>query len=77
MEKTKVVTFRIDESELEKIDAIVAKHRYYKRSNVISQALRLMSAMEDAGFGGQALSYHPRFDDIESIEFKIRRKIRP
>lgn len=75
MEKTKVVTFRIEESELEKIDAYVAKHRYYKRSTIISQALRLYSAMEDAGFGGQVLSYHPRWDEIESIEFKIRRKV--
>lgn len=75
MEKTKVVTFRIEESELEKIDAIVAKHRYYKRSTIISQALRLMSAMEDAGFGGQVLSYYPRWDEISEIAFQIRRKV--
>ena len=76
MQKDFVITFRIDEDQKNAIDDIVKRHRYYKRSSVMAQALRLMVAMEQAGLGGRVLSYHPRFDDIVNIDFEIRRKVR-
>lgn len=75
MDKTKVVTFRIEESKLEKVDAIARKTRYYKRSNIIEAGLKIMIALDEAGLSGRALSYHPRFDDITKLEFEIRRKV--
>ena len=75
MEKTKVVTFRIEESKLEKVDAIAKKIHYFKRSNVIEAGLKMMIALDEAGLAGRALSYHPRFDEITKLEFEIRRKI--
>lgn len=75
MDKTKVVTFRIKESRLEAIDKIVAKNRYYKRSNIIEAGLKMMIALDEAGLSDRALSYHPRFDDITKLEFEIRRKV--
>lgn len=76
MQKSNVITFRIDDDQMKAIDDIVVRHRYYKRSTVMAQALRLMVAMEQANLGGRVLSYHPKFDDIVNIAFEIRRKVR-
>ena len=76
MQKSNVLTFRIDDDQMKAIDDIVARHHYYKRSTVMAQALRLMVAMEQANLGGRVLSYHPKFDDIVNIAFEIRRKVR-
>ena len=75
MDKSKVVTFRIQESQLEKVDAIVKKNRYYKRSHIIEAGLKMMVALDEAGLSGRALSYHPKFDDITKLDFEIRRKV--
>lgn len=75
MDKTKVVTFRIEESKLEKVDEIAKKTRYFKRSNIIEAGLKMMIALDEAGLSGRALSYHPKFDDITKLEFEIRRKV--
>lgn len=75
MEKTKVVTFRIEESKLEKIDQIVKAHHYYKRSNVIESGLKMVFALEEKGLLGRLLSYHPSYDDVTKLEFEVRRKV--
>lgn len=75
MEKTKVVTFRIEESKLKKIDEIVKAHHYYKRSHIIEDGLNMVFALEEKGLLGRLLSYCPRFDEITKLEFEIRRKV--
>lgn len=75
MEKTKVVTFRIEESKLEKVDAIAKKTRYYKRSHIIEAGLKMMIALDEAGLAGRALSYFPNLDEITKLNFEIRRKV--
>lgn len=75
MDKTKVVTFRIEESKLEKVDEIVRRYRYYKRSSMIEAGLKMVIALDEAGILSRALSYHPKFDDITKLEFEIRRKV--
>lgn len=77
MTKDRVITFRMDDDQLKMVDDIVRNHRYYKRSTVMAQALRLMVAMDQAGLAGRVLSYHPRWDDIVDIKFEIKRKIAP
>lgn len=77
MTKDHVVTFRMDDDQLKMVDDIVRNHRYYKRSSVMAQALRLMVAMEQAGLAGRVLTYHPRWDDIVDIKFEIKRKVAP
>lgn len=74
MEKTKVVTFRIEESVLEQVDQIAKRQTWYKRSHVIAAGLRLMAELDKRHLAGRALSYHPRFDDIVNLEFEIKRK---
>lgn len=75
MDKTKVVTFRIEESILEKIDEIAKAHHYYKRSRIIEAGLNMVFALEEKGLLGRLLSYHPRFDDVTKLDFEVRRKV--
>lgn len=77
MTKDHVITFRMDDDQLKMVDDIVRNYRYFKRSTVMAQALRLMVAMDQAGLAGRVLSYHPRWDDIVDIKFEIKRKIAP
>lgn len=74
MEKTKVVTFRIEESVLEDVDRICKKVRCYKRSHVIAAGLRLMVELDKKNLAHRALSYNPRFDDVVSLDFEIKLK---
>lgn len=76
MEKTKVVTFRIDEDMLSEVDEIADHFGYYKRSHVIIAGIRIMTELYKRGLAGQALCYHPRWDEIETLEFKMHRKVR-
>lgn len=75
MEKTKVVTFRIEESQLVKIDEIVKAHHYYKRSNVIESGLKMVFALEEKGLLGRLLTYHPSYDEVTKLDFEVRRKV--
>lgn len=74
MEKTKVVTFRIEESVLDDVDRIAKKVCWYKRSHVIAAGLRLMVELDKKNLARRAMSFSPRFDDVVSLEFEIKRK---
>lgn len=74
MEKTQVVTFRIEESVLADVDRIAKEVGWYKRSHVIAAGLRLMVEMHKRRLASRVLHYHPKFDDIVSLDFEIKRK---
>ena len=74
MEKTQVVTFRIEESVLADVDLIAKKVGWYKRSHVIAAGLRLMVELDKKNLARRALSFSPRFDDVVSLDFEIKRK---
>ena len=76
MEKTRVVTFRIEEDVLKEVDRIASRHGWFKRSHVIAAGLRIMVELEKRNLAGQALSYHPNFDEIDTLDFKMHRKVR-
>lgn len=74
MEKTKVVTFRIEESVLDDVDRIAKKIGWYKRSHVIAAGLRLMVELDKRNLARRAMSFSPRFDDVVSLDLEIKRK---
>lgn len=76
MKKTKVVTFRIEEDMLNEIDQITSRHGWYKRSSIIEAGLQIMVELEKRGLARQALSYRPKWDEIDTLEFKMHRKVR-
>lgn len=76
MEKTKVVTFRIEEDALKAIDQVAKNHRYYRRSNVIMASINLMLELEKKGLAGRALSFYPKLDEVTKLEFEVRCKFK-
>lgn len=76
MTKDSVITFRIEDNVLEQIDALVRKHRYYKRSRFIQAGLLLMIELDKKGKATEALSYYPEYDEVVDIKFERRRKVR-
>ena len=76
MAKSSVITFRCEDNILEQIDALVKKHRYYKRSQFIQAGLQLMIELDKKWLAGQALSYYPKYDEVIDINFERRRRIK-
>ena len=76
MAKSTVITFRCEDDILEQIDALVKKHRYYKRSSFIMAGLQLMIELDKKGMAGRALSYYPGYDEVVDINFERRRKVK-
>lgn len=76
MAKSTVITFRCEDDVLEQIDALVKKHRYFKRSNFIQAGLQLMIELDKRGLAGKALSYYPDYDEVVDINFERRSKVR-
>lgn len=76
MAKSTVITFRCEDDILEQIDALVKKHRYYKRSRFIQAGLQLMIELDKKGMAGQALYYYPDYDEVVDIDFERRRKVK-
>lgn len=74
MDKSKVVTFRIEESVLDQVDSIAKKHPYFKRSHVIAAGIRLMVELDKRGMAGQALYFYPKFDEVTKLEFEVQRR---
>lgn len=62
MEKTKVISVRLSESVLEKLDEKAAWSRYWKRNAVIAQVLEgVLYGADDESF--RLLLRHYRFSD--------------
>lgn len=76
MTKDHVVTFRMDDDLLKQVDEITNKYRYYKRSHFIQAGLRIMVELEKRGLASQALGYYPTWDEIVTLDFKKRRKVK-
>ena len=74
MEKTKVVTFRIEESVLAQVDAIAKKQGRYKRSHIIAAGINLMVELDKRGMAGRALHFFPKLDEVTKLDFEVRRK---
>lgn len=76
MVKSSVVTFRCEDDILEQIDALVEKHHYYKRSSFIMAGLKLIIELDKKGLAREALSYHPKWDEVVDINFERRLKVK-
>ena len=76
MTKDSVITFRIEDNVLEQVDALVKKHRYFKRSRFIQAGLLLMIELDKKGKAREALSYYPDYDEVVDINFERRRKVK-
>lgn len=75
MSATRLISVRIDEDFLAKIDAYCDRTVYRKRSDVINAAVRLLAAAGDDKFITKACQYWPQFGDvIDKLELEYHRE---
>lgn len=75
MEKLKIVSVRLSDSEIAKLDRAADSLHYYKRSDIIRAAVRLATSEEFKPLLGQLVRFHPEFGDkIEEVTFKTGKK---
>lgn len=73
MAKSKLVSVRIDEELLAKIDAIALREKYYSRSSMIEAGLQMIVAGEKNPQVRKPWMFHPRWDEITEFVFQFRR----
>lgn len=75
MKGTKLVSVRIDEDVLAKIDLLVSKMSYRKRSDIINAALRMIAYADGLKMAEKACKFYPQFGDvIDKFEFEYHRE---
>ena len=75
MGKSKLVSVRIDEDLLAKVDEIALRERYYSRSSMIEAGLQMIVAGEKNTQVQKPWMFHPRWDEVTEFVFKFRRKV--
>lgn len=77
MNKTKLVSVRIDEELLRKVDLMAGDDRFYNRSVYIQAGLKLMVELNKRGMSYQALRFHPGYGDkVDELTFKYHREVK-
>ena len=77
MERTKLVSVRLETETFEKIEKIVARETYYKRSDVINN---LLKAVLDNFDNGQIhdMMYRWKWDrNVVNTQFEVTKEIKP
>ena len=75
MEKLKIVSVRLSDLEILKLDRAADSLHYYKRSDIIRAAVKLATSEEFKPFLGQLVRFSPEFgDEIKEVTFKMGRK---
>lgn len=70
MNKTKLVSVRLDEEKLKTIDRCAAKSLWYKRSNYINAAISFMAWAIENHLEKKLLSFYPEHGDVVT-DFKF------
>lgn len=74
MEKTKVVSFRLPESLVTKLDEVVKGSIWYRRNSIVVNILQNVLDHADANSRRCLMSQTQWRNTIESIEVKIKEK---
>lgn len=73
MNKTKLISVRVDEDTLSILDNAAYDSRYGTRSDAINAALRLMAVAIERDHYYDILRFRPYFDEVDSFDFKYHR----
>ena len=71
MEKTKVISVRLRQSTIEKLDKQAQESRYWKRNAIISEILAKVLTYADDETLWQMLRYYPSATETPRIEFVV------
>lgn len=73
MNKTKLISVRVDEETMSVIDNATRISECTSRSDAINGALRLLTVAIERGYFYKILRFHPKFDEVDSFDFKYHR----
>lgn len=75
MSATRLISVRIDEEVLAKIDQLAEKSTYRKRSDIINGALKMIAYSDGSKMAEKACNFWPQYGDvIDKFEFKYHRE---
>lgn len=75
MKGTKLVSVRIDEDVLAKIDQLASNSTYRSRSDIINGALRMIACADSSKMADKACKFWPQYGDvIDKFEFEYHRE---
>lgn len=75
MSATRLISVRIDEEVLAKIDQLAENSTYRKRSDIINGALKMIAYADNSKLADKACKFWPQFGDvIDKIEFEYHRE---
>lgn len=70
MNKTKLISVRVDEDTLAVCDNATRRSVYATRSDCVNAALRLMAIAIEKGYFYKILRFHPQLNEIDSFDFE-------
>ena len=76
MSNKKLISIRVEEDALTKIEKMISNYGYYNRSDVINGLLRIAADVMSPKQIVDCIRYDSRFYDIEPINITITRKER-
>lgn len=75
MNETKIISVRVPADVLSKLDLLATKLGFYKRSDLINAAIRLMVAEDNSKFAKKTLGFYPEFGDkLDKLELEYHRE---
>lgn len=75
MNETKLISVRVPADVLYKLDMLAANIEYYKRSDLINAAIRLMVVDDSSKFARKALKFWPEYGDkLDKLELEYHRE---
>ena len=77
MERTKLVSIRLETETYNKIEKIVERERYYKRSDVINNLLKAVLDNFDAGQIQDMMNRWKWNGNIVNTQFEVTKELKP
>ena len=77
MERTKLVSVRLETETYNKIEKIVERERYYKRSDVINNLLKAVLDNFDAGHIQDMMNRWKWNGNIVNTQFEVTKELKP
>lgn len=77
MERTKLVSVRLETETLEKIEKIVEHESYYKRSDVINNLLKAVLDNFDAGQIHDMMYRWKWMKNVVNTQFEVTKELKP
>lgn len=76
MEKSVLISVRLPQHMVEKLDHRAREYSFYSRSSFINAACKLMCAVIDKDLDKRVLRFDPDYDEIDELAFRYHRKVR-